>query len=123
MNRLDFIRLFVLNETADDYENFQKIAKEVTTLGNKCGVSIALHEIAQQLIVLIEAGHVKPYRLSTTEPAIELELWSAEQMGDESVFFGITPSGKRELSDIAAKRWPFNDEGVLRPGWIAPIST
>jgi hypothetical protein len=74
MNRNELTRMFVLNEIGDDYENLEKIAKEVTALGTRCGLTLDLPEISNALMYLMEAGLARAYRLSPTRPNEEIQV-------------------------------------------------
>jgi hypothetical protein len=68
MNRTELVRLLVLNEISDDYENVdQVILRHVAELSAKCGYTIERSEIVDALYGLIEDGLAKAYLLPGTE--------------------------------------------------------
>jgi hypothetical protein len=120
MNRAELVRLMVLNEICDDYENvdqiiFPQVARQVA----KCGLAIERPEIVDALAKLIQDGLAKAYLLSPFEPfSTELEgmppLDVIEQ--DFETYFYVTKKGMDlQLSEDVS--WPFDDEGELRQDW------
>jgi hypothetical protein len=83
VSRSELVRVFVLNELADDYEEFDHISENVIKLGVDCGLTIHSSEILDALMYLIESGLAKAYRLGgpTAEeiqgvpPRDEIEHW------------------------------------------------
>ncbi len=128
MNRRELVRLIVLNEICDDYENLHQITKQVGRVTSACGMSIATHEILEALRELVESGLAKAYELSPWSPTKVLDrMPPVEEIGspDESrigdVYFWITKKGMQvHMQDCA--EWPFDDDNVLRPGWKPPES-
>jgi hypothetical protein len=115
MNRNELTRMFVLNEIGDDYENLEKIAKEVTALGTRCGLTLDLPEISNALMYLMEAGLARAYRLSPTRPNEEIQVVPPqEQLPD--LYFLATAKGAGEHQRLE-QYWPFDDEGSLRQDW------
>ena len=125
MNRNEVVRLLVLNEIMDDYENVdQMILKGVTELGAKLGWSIDRTEVVNALAELIQQGLAKAYDLSSPPPHIPLQGMPAmdvvENMTDEvfHTYFYVTPAGM-EYHLAEDMPWPFDDdenviESVLR---------
>jgi hypothetical protein len=127
MLRTDLIKLLVLDEVADDYENFYEIKTEVVAAGVDCGLKIEPAEIAGALVDLLADGFVKAYRLypgpvqevpssaaaaSLPSEALTVCSYSDQRPGDR--YYLPTPKG-RELHQNA--EWPLDDEGRL----VCPI--
>jgi len=69
MHRSELVRLMVLCEICDDYENVdQIILPHVAKDAAKCGLVIERSEIVHALSGLIQDGLAKAYRLSPFEP-------------------------------------------------------
>jgi hypothetical protein len=120
MNRAELVRLMVLNEICDDYENVDQIIfPQVARQAAKCGLAIERPEIVDALAKLIQDGLAKAYLLSPFEPfSTELEgmppLDVIEQ--DFETYFYVTKKGMDlQLSEDVS--WPFDDEGELRQDW------
>ena len=126
-DRSELIRMFVLNEISDDYENFHWISEQVTKLGTKCGMKIRSSEILDALGNLVGAGLAKAYRLSTTQPVKEIagfpnrdEIERCYVKSAQSYcYFWITGQGRHRQSSIE-NDWPFDDDGSLRKDWSPP---
>jgi len=120
ISRRELIRLMVLIEVSDDYENVdQVILPHVAKQAAKCGLVIERREIVDALAGLMQDGLAKAYLLSPFEPfSTELEgmppLDVIEQ--DFETYFYVTKKGK-ELAAFGDARWPFDDLGELRPDW------
>src|SRR5689334_12866290 len=63
MLRTDLIKMLILDEMADDYENLYQIKMGVLRAGMDCGLTIAPPEIASALADLLADGFVQAYRL------------------------------------------------------------
>jgi len=98
ISRSALIRLMVLIEISDDYENVdQLILPHVGEQAAKCGLAIKRSEIVDALAGLIQDGLAKAYLLSPFEPfSTELEgmppLDVIEQ--DFETYFYVTKKGK-----------------------------
>ena len=69
MDRIELVRLLVLCEICDDYENVdQIILPNVAKRAAKCGLVIERSEIVNALAGLVQDGLAKAYRLSPFEP-------------------------------------------------------
>jgi len=69
MNRSELVRLMVLREICDDYENVDQIIfPHVARQAAKCGFVIERSEIVDALAGLIQEGLAKAYLLSPFEP-------------------------------------------------------
>jgi len=120
MNRAELVRLLVLSEICDDYENVDQIIfPHVAKAAAKCGLVIERSEIVNALAGLIEDGLAKAYLLSPFEP-FSTELEGMPQLDvieeDFETYFWATKKGiDLQLSQITS--WPFDDLGELRPDW------
>lgn len=119
MKEHDFVRLLVLVQISDDYEEPEHIYENVAGKAMLCGITVQPADIGKVLVDLVESGLAKAYRLSTTEPAIEIEgAPPVDQV--QGYYFLITERGKEVIDSSRDERWPFDDEGALRPGWCPP---
>jgi len=114
MDRNELIRLFVLNEICDDYENVdQVILPNVAKLCAKLGLTVDRSDVVKALGELVESGLAKAYLLSCTEPFKEdLEGMPALDVPDTDfrTYFYITKKCMDvHLSDETW--WPFDEHG------------
>jgi hypothetical protein len=63
MTRAELIRVFVLREICDDFEDIERISNWVTECGSKCGLTVSHDDIIQALRELIELGQAKAWDL------------------------------------------------------------
>jgi hypothetical protein len=120
MDRRELVRLLVLRQICDDYENvdqiiFPGVAKDAA----KCGLVIERSEIVNALAGLIQDGLAQAYLLSSHPPyATELQGMPPLDVIEEyfETFFWATKLGK-DLRVSHMTSWPFDDEGELRPDW------
>ncbi len=116
MDRIELVRMLVLNEICDDYENVdQIILPRVAEDAAKCGLLIERSEAVNALAGLVQNGLAKAYRLSPFEPySTELQgmppLDVIEQ--DFETYFWATKSGI-DLQRSHMTSWPFDE----RPDW------
>jgi len=120
MDRSELVRLLVLNEISDDYENVdQIILPHVGKIAAKCGLVIERSEIVDALAGLIKDDLAKAYLLSPFEP------YSTELQGmppvdvieqDFETYFYVTKKGI-DICRSHRTSWPFDDEGELRSDW------
>jgi len=120
MTRADLVRLLVLNEICDDYENVdQIILPHVAKNAAKCGLVIERTEIVDALAALIQDGLAKAYLLSPFEPfSTELQGMPPLDVIEEDfeTYFYATKKGiDLQLSDDTSRC--FDDKGELRPDW------
>lgn len=114
MTRQELIRLSVLMNIADDYEDPVHVYECVADDFDQCGLAVAPAETQQALIELTQSGLAKAYRLSVHEPFAE-ELDGLPPFdGSHDYYFLITEDG---LKTLAVWHWPFDDEGKPIPGW------
>ena len=109
MNRSELIRLIVLNEICDDYENVgQRILPGAVKEGAECGLTIERSDVVSALARLIEDGLAKAYLLSPREPyATELQGIPSLDLIEENfkTYFYITKKGM-ELHLSCDGPWP-----------------
>lgn len=116
MERNKLVRLMVLNEICDDYENIDQII--LPHLARQCaklGFAVERSDIVRALAELVADGLAKAYRLSSTAPVKELQGMPQLDAVDEDfeIYFYITDKGMvLQLSDD--QEWPFDDEGNPR---------
>ena len=118
MNRRELTQSFVRDVMADDYENWDKIVEEVSQSGACCGVTIPLDLIAIALRDVIELGLAKAYRVMEFNRFEELSgMPPSDEI--EDCYYYLTQAGKA-LQLAPDDNWPFNDDGSVREGWVAP---
>lgn len=111
MTRPELVRILVLNEISDDYENVdQVILRRVAQLGTKGGLTIERSDIVEALSELVKEGLAKAYLLSTTAPHVtEIEGMPALDTieSDFETYFYITPTG---IDVLERSEWPFPED-------------
>src|SRR5579883_2083772 len=112
MRRSELIQVFVLEAISDDYEDLEKVTKEVADLGARCGLSVAREETLSALRHLIETGMASAYRLQPTPdvPKASQGVPPDDQMDNH--YFWITEKG-RERHLATGAEWPFREDGTL----------
>jgi hypothetical protein len=118
MTRQELVRLAVLMNIADSYEEPVYIYDCVAEALEPCGLAIAPEETQQALLELTESGLAKAYRLSAREPFKE-ELQGLPPFdGSYDYYFWITEDGLRGLAIGRAREdWPLDDVHDVIPGW------
>ena len=111
ITRHDLLRILVLNEASDGYQDFERIERESKLVAIRCGVVPTSDEIAAAISKLIRDGLLKSVWLSPHDPP--REIVGVPSVTDfHRVYFFQTKSGEQEH---AASLWPLDDEGnVLR---------
>jgi hypothetical protein len=122
MDRRELIRLLVLNEIGDDFENVdQIILPHVAKGAAKCGLAVERSEIVDALAGLVKDGLAKAYNLTppVRDPfSRELQGMPSLDVVEEyfTTYFYVTKQGMDlQLSDDTA--WLFDEEGNPRPDW------
>jgi hypothetical protein len=114
MTRAELVRLAVLLNISDDYEEPVHVYEVVAYELGLCGLSLVPEETQKALIELTESGLAKAYYLG---PGPGEELQGIPPFdGSHSYYFLITDDGFQTLA-AWRKDWPFDDEGELIPGW------
>jgi hypothetical protein len=116
MTRYELIRMLVLNEISDDYEEPQHIYERLAALGCQPGLAIEPREVSRALIDAVELGWAKAYDLSR-DPAQETPVSQVVDRAND-YYYWITPRGREVQS--AFNGWPFDDNGEPLPGWSPP---
>jgi hypothetical protein len=122
MDRSELMRLMVLNEICDDFENVdQVILPNIAREGAKCGLSIERSEIVDALAGLVKDGLAKAYILTPPcgDPfSREFQGMPPLDVIEEyfETYFYVTKKGM-DLQLSGDTWWPFDDEGKLRPDW------
>lgn len=121
MSPVELIRVFVLNEIMDDYEEFEHITENVAKLGIERGVGVQKEDVVRALISLTENGFAKAYRFpdkgTRTEkiegvPALE-EIQNPDPFSRS--YFWATKKGNEEHMRLRSlDSWPFDEDGELR---------
>jgi hypothetical protein len=121
-SRRELVRRIVLNEICDDYENLSvSIADPVGRRVRDCGFTIERSEIAMLLLELVELGWAKAYQLGGQEVVEYDRMPSVEEMDNPNgAWFYVTHAGMK-VQSAGYEGWPFDDEGVLRKDWTAPV--
>jgi hypothetical protein len=123
-NRRELVRLMVLMEIADDYENLTvSVAGPVVEDGVRCGLTIEKSEIVQALKELVELGWATAWQLGKDSHEFD-HMPSLEEMEDfNGAWFYRTEAGL-EVIRVSRGRgvWPFDDEDDLRKDWTPPAN-
>lgn len=119
MTRKELITMLILGVVSDDYEETDKVMRDVTSLGDQCNTHISPAELLENLRDLVEGGLVSVYRLYTDgRPATKMPTMpDADEI--ENYYFWATESG-RDFRLATYSNWPFDDEGSLKCGWAPP---
>ena len=122
MDRSELVRLMVLNEICDDFENVdQMILPGIARAAAKSGLAIERSEIVDALAGLVKDGLAKAYIL--TPPCGD--PFSREFQGmppldvveeDFETYFYATKQGL-DLQRSGATCFPYDEHGNLRPDW------
>jgi hypothetical protein len=123
MTREEFVQRLIVDSMCDDFENVdQVILRDVAGVAADCGLTVDRAEVVQNLRVLVEAGLVKAYLLSTREPPTELDgmppLDTPEE--DFTTYFYPTQKGL-DWHESDGTWWPLDEDGVLRSDWKPPL--
>ena len=115
MEKRELVRLLVLNEICDDFENIdQIILKNVAPQAAKLGITVTRDDIAEELARLIDDGLAKAYDLTMDDPlGHPLPGMPNVERNETNAFrtyFYITKRGMEiHLSDFPT--WPFDEDG------------
>jgi hypothetical protein len=124
-NRSDLVRMLVLNEICDDYENLTiSIMPPVVERGRQCGVKVEKSDLVRALNELIESGLAKAYWLrGDGRPVEEFETMpTLSQMEDPyGAWFLVTEEGLK-IHRTNGDFWPFHEDDELRQDWIPPVN-
>jgi hypothetical protein len=118
MTREELVRLAVLMNIADDYEEPVHIYQCVAEGLGPCGLTVAPEETQEALIDLTGSGLAKAYRLSGREPFAEELPGLPPFDGSHDYYFWITEDGLRSFAiSRALEDWPLDDEHAVKRGW------
>jgi SAM-dependent methyltransferase len=118
MTRSEFIRMLVVNEIADDYEEIVHVTENVSRDGAKCGLTITRADVERAFLEAVEMGLAKAYRL-TVSPLEEIQgVPTVDQI--EELYFYCTIAGFDFILYVRDEDWPFDDEHELRKDWTPP---
>ena len=118
MLRKEIVRLGVLREIADDYEEPVHIYDHLAEQLGACQVGVKPEDIKKSLIELVELGLAKGYWLHGPRPVKEVEGVPPLDSFQNN-YFWITDEGCRALNEWRHE-WPFDDEDRLIEGWSPP---
>jgi len=113
MTGFELIRMLVLNEIADDYEEPKHLHEQLASLAERCGMTIQPLDVRHALIDLVRIGWAKAYRLSQKEPVEEVRGTPSAELA-EDYYYWITDKGRQVQSC-------FDDTGEIIPGWRPPV--
>ncbi|MBS1857648.1 MAG: hypothetical protein JST11_19925 [Acidobacteria bacterium] len=121
MTRAELVQQLVLAAISDDFENGDQVnLRDVAARTAMCGFTVQRADIVEVLTGLVEGGLAKAYDLVAAGP----DPFSGELPGmprldvveeDFRTYFYATEKGLEALRSQAAS-WPFDGEGLLRPG-------
>ena len=115
MDRRELIRMLVLNEISDDYEEPTHIFEQLANVGRSFGVPIDESDITRALGELVRSGWAKAYRFTGADAQ---ELLGFPSPDDRDSYYLITNKGREAHSAFGG--WPFDDDGDPVPGWSPP---
>lgn len=115
MRYRSLLRLLVLAEVSDDYEEVDHIFENVSARARLCQVAVQVDDVCATLADLVGLDLARAYRLSTTSPAVEVSI-PLDRKQLKNYYFWITEKGKEWLHS-SRDQWPFDEEDSLVPGW------
>jgi hypothetical protein len=118
MTPTELIRMFVLNEIGDDFEDLAMINSCVAEVMARCGLTLDSAEVSRSLHDLMTMGFARAYRLSPYHPNEELD-GVPTQAEMEHLYFYATEKGAAEHNRLDPQ-WPFDSEIELLRDWIPP---
>lgn len=119
MKRYELIRLLVLVDISDDYEEPAHIYQNIAERAGILGITVRPQDVDGALADLTESGLAKAYKLSTRAPATEIQ--GVPPLGRfQDYYFWITEKGKAVVDSTRDEQYPFDDEGGILPGWSPP---
>jgi hypothetical protein len=98
MNRLAFLRNCVSTSIADDYEEFGKIAKDVSLWAASRDIEPSREELVSALESLIAEGDATSYLLSASPAKAQPVPYSKERL--DELWFYLTPQGKTNVISV-----------------------
>ena len=121
MTRAEFLRLMVLNEICDDFENVdQIILPNVAASAGKLRLLVERADILESLRGLVGDGLVRAYDLSNCRDPFsgELDGMPSLEVVEEHfrTYFYATEKGK-DLQNSDNSWWPFDEDGSVRSDW------
>jgi hypothetical protein len=119
--RSELVRMLVLNEICDDYENLAvSIEMPIKERGGRCGLYIEKEEIVEALTELFDLGWAKAYHLDGERTTVFKTMPSLTEMEDFSgAWFYRTEEGLRAQLENW-EPWPFDDDDELKKNWTPP---
>lgn len=111
VSRENLLKIFVLNELADDFENLEMVAGECGILAAKCGIRIVDKDVIETIAALIKDGSLRAMWLSRADDPRPIEGVPANE-DFYRVYFAHTDAGVRRHSE---NPWPLDDYGNAVP--------
>ena len=113
MTRTELIRLLVLREICDDFENVdQIILPNISRDGASYGFTVERPEVVEALAWLVTEGLAKAYILSSRPPH-ETQIGgmpSIDHVEDDFRTYFLATDNGRHLHRADDSWWPFGDE-------------
>jgi hypothetical protein len=98
--RVQALKIYAMSSIADDYEDFEQVAKTLEKWAEEDGLQFGLDEILHALAELIGDGHAQAYVLSEHPPHVLVADYSEGRAHD--LWFMLTAAGKQALDDLDA---------------------
>jgi hypothetical protein len=118
MRYRNLLRLLVLAEISDDYEEVEHIYENVSDRARRCQIVVQRADICALLVDLVAGSLARAYNFSAPGPPIEVTgPLRPEQLDD--YYFWSTQSGV-DLLQSKRDQWPFDEEDSLVAGWALP---
>ena len=96
--RAQALRIYVMSSIADDYEDFEQVAKTSEKWAKEDGLRFEHDEILHTLAELIGDGHAQAYVLSEHPPHVLVADYSEGRV--HGLWFMLTAVGKQALGDL-----------------------
>jgi hypothetical protein len=116
MNQQELLRLLVLVEIADDYEEANHVYDNVAKRAAACGIAANRQSVYLLLLELVEQGLARSYVIRQ-DPIVEFDGVPKLDQIEGYCFFRTDKGLEIFLAAREAGPWPFDDEGDLVPGW------
>jgi hypothetical protein len=98
----NYIKEFALRAISDDYEEFERIFRDVTEGTVACGKDASRSETQQALEELVRGGYAQAYLLEPRAKQAKAVNYSSADL--YRLWFYVTPSGKKLARELS-KNW------------------